>query len=1291
MSKQAGTRPLRWLHLSDFHFRAGESWDRRSTLQALLRKVGELREEGRGPDLVFLTGDIAHSGKKAEYDQAFVFLDQLQAATGLPSTRFFLIPGNHDVDRGAVKKADDRMLRIGSQSEIEELLRDSEQMKPLGRRLEEFYAFTERFLGPARSWVPERPWRVDQPDVETDLGPIAVLQLNSAWASGSNDEKHLLVGEMQVREALQEAEGAALRIGLVHHPLSELADVDREVLETLLPSDRGVQLLLFGHLHRQRPRLSVSPSGVLAELATGATHNEDTYPRGFLYGELSAGGRLETHLFAYSKSDGGFWAPDGLAFRNAPAGIWAVDLALPKREAKTAPSEAHSATVTERYRQAVRQVHGTARFVGFADNRPRPNARVEELFVPLRLEPIGPEKEPWTTASLLKWLAGIRKAKPHPAAVVLGDPGSGKTTLSRFAAVWLAGGVPLKGGAAPRKSLLPLYLPFREYVLACSKKECSLIDFLEEQAANHLQVKLPEGFLEQAIGKGDAVLLLDGLDEVGSSGDRERMRERVLAFGEQHRKLAILVTSRVAGYDEAPLPKQGSEFFRHFRLAPFSDEDLQAFVRNWYAVQEPNDALARERGIADLGEAIVADPRVRELAGNPLLATLIALVHRFEAHLPGERAKLYELCVKTLLETWPAARNRRFEEIDEGLQRAYLEDLALRMQEARKNPALPWEAESREVVIGAEELIDLLVGILLSRNPAEEPEVVRRRIERWVQHLEQGTGLLVEQRPKVFGFFHLSFLEYLAACALERGSVPPVDQVAERIGDERWQEVCLLAVGRKATDKAFLDRLFNAPKRRESWSFLLCCLREEAAFDDGQRAEILRGVGRSLLSQKRHAWTTDQGVLDQLTRFSLRHAGWVSDWLDKEVRTAIGEKLQAVVALRGENFPLIRPLLRGRLDFSDAVADLLDYWPIRELGSWAIQKAPFGVLFLWGREGPGELAVIRAVAACALGADTLAPGLLCGLVRSGRAVREVGLAGVVHIAKKKRSGGQGLPREVRLEPEGSTLYTCPRWVAAEVASPVGRKDFFARGFAQNFSEEFNNYSRPESRYFDTGFACDFARYFDMEFNMDFARYFAQDIVLDFARIFDMHYSRNLRSGGDFALRFDQGKYSEPPVPFADEAAYRGLWLGQGSSGRLAGESWIALVSSVDAPEEDRVRYLQARTRNVEIWECFGEMDHRLPRKPSPGRLALYIALGWTQSTTTYRWPGISRWNELLGGPPPAHWLPRTQWDLCWMLHDPEDAKQRAAFDAAIEEGRHDPDFPGVADALWEDLGLVPAR
>jgi DNA repair exonuclease SbcCD nuclease subunit len=63
-------------------------------------KIALRVRQGRQPDLIFATGDIAHAGKASEYKRATAFFDALLEATGLERRRLFVIPGNHDVDRG---------------------------------------------------------------------------------------------------------------------------------------------------------------------------------------------------------------------------------------------------------------------------------------------------------------------------------------------------------------------------------------------------------------------------------------------------------------------------------------------------------------------------------------------------------------------------------------------------------------------------------------------------------------------------------------------------------------------------------------------------------------------------------------------------------------------------------------------------------------------------------------------------------------------------------------------------------------------------------------------------------------------------------------------------------------------------------------------------------------------------------------------------------------------------------------------------------------------------------------
>jgi 3',5'-cyclic AMP phosphodiesterase CpdA len=74
---------ITWLHLSDLHLGTdqGRAWDANVVLRALLADVRKQKGQGLSPDLILISGDIAHSGQPAEYDLARTFFDELLAAT----------------------------------------------------------------------------------------------------------------------------------------------------------------------------------------------------------------------------------------------------------------------------------------------------------------------------------------------------------------------------------------------------------------------------------------------------------------------------------------------------------------------------------------------------------------------------------------------------------------------------------------------------------------------------------------------------------------------------------------------------------------------------------------------------------------------------------------------------------------------------------------------------------------------------------------------------------------------------------------------------------------------------------------------------------------------------------------------------------------------------------------------------------------------------------------------------------------------------------------------------------
>ena len=89
---------IQWLHLSDFHFNLGQSYDANIVLEALLRDLPSIGSEFLPVDLVFVTGDIAFSGNQEEYELAAEFFDKLLSKLSVSQDRLYVVPGNHDVD-----------------------------------------------------------------------------------------------------------------------------------------------------------------------------------------------------------------------------------------------------------------------------------------------------------------------------------------------------------------------------------------------------------------------------------------------------------------------------------------------------------------------------------------------------------------------------------------------------------------------------------------------------------------------------------------------------------------------------------------------------------------------------------------------------------------------------------------------------------------------------------------------------------------------------------------------------------------------------------------------------------------------------------------------------------------------------------------------------------------------------------------------------------------------------------------------------------------------------------------
>ncbi|MCP4516112.1 MAG: hypothetical protein GY824_12915, partial [Delftia sp.] len=110
---------------------------------------------------------------------------------------------------------------------------------------------------------------------------VALLGLNSAWLCASDEDKAkgLILGERQARTALKQAQGASLKIALLHHPLDQLRGFERSGSVAMLLD--SCDFVLHGHMHQTEATQLTSPDGAATVLAGGACYETREFPKRF--------------------------------------------------------------------------------------------------------------------------------------------------------------------------------------------------------------------------------------------------------------------------------------------------------------------------------------------------------------------------------------------------------------------------------------------------------------------------------------------------------------------------------------------------------------------------------------------------------------------------------------------------------------------------------------------------------------------------------------------------------------------------------------------------------------------------------------------------------------------------------------------------------------------------------------------------------------------------------------------------------------------------------------------------
>jgi len=357
--------------------------------------------------------------------------------------------------------------------------------------------------------------------------------------------------------------------------------------------------------------------------------------------------------------------------------------------------------------------------------------------------------------------------------LIRGQAGSGKTTFINWVAVTSA-------GRAHSKSLeqlnecVPFIIKLRDFPDALPKPE----DFTK-LVGSALTGK-PENWVESLLTQGNAIILVDGLDET-SDANRVQTKHWLEDLIAQFPKARYIVTTRPYAVEEGWLDADG---FVDATLQEMTASDIKTFIEHWHAaVASSIESETEIEEILSLPKELRAKinhhPSISKLASSPLLCAILCALHRERfRNLPEDRISLYQACIDMFFrrDTERKIPNSDYVRLDDRQKHLLLQAFAWWLIRNEMSSATPIETSNR---------LGTLVKELKIDDDITGHQLTRLFVER--------VGILRQFAVGKIDFPHRTFQEYLAAH--EAIAEDDLKMLIKNAHLDHWREVVILAAG----------------------------------------------------------------------------------------------------------------------------------------------------------------------------------------------------------------------------------------------------------------------------------------------------------------------------------------------------------------------------------------------------------------------------------------------------------------------------------------------------------------